>query len=112
MLYEVITNYSGCDQYQAIVYKKSKIQLVSASLMTNAGSSYDWSSGRYPVLYSVNLLAGATTVPVSFVNIHAKAMGDATSYSRRKSASESLKLLLDGSTYNTKKVIVLRNNFV
>lgn len=101
------TNYSGCDQYQAIVYKTSKVRLVSASLITDGGSSSDWSGGRFPVLYNVNLLAGGTEIPVSFVNIHAKAMGDATSYSRRKSASESLKLLLDGSIYNTKKVILL-----
>ena len=97
----------NCDQNLAIVYRKSKVQFVSASLMTNAGSSYNWSSGRFPVLYNLNLIAGTNTIPVALINIHAKAMGDESSYSRRKAASESLKALLDGSTYNTKNVILL-----
>ena len=97
----------NCDQNQAIVYRKSKVQLVSATLMSNAGSSYNWSSGRFPVLYNLNLIAGTNTIPVALINIHAKATGDESSYSRRKAASESLKALLDGSTYNTKNVILL-----
>lgn len=97
----------NCDQNLAIVYRKSKVQFVSASLMTNAGSSYNWSSGRFPVLYNLNLIAGTNTIPVALINIHAKAMGDESSYSRRKAASESLKTLLDGSIYNTKNVILL-----
>jgi len=97
----------NCAQNQGIVYKKARVQLVSASLITNGGASYDWSSGRYPAQYNVNLLVNGTNVPVSFINIHAKAMSDATSYARRKSASEALKTLLDGSTYTDKKVILL-----
>ncbi|MDX9918823.1 MAG: choice-of-anchor J domain-containing protein [Paludibacter sp.] len=97
----------NCDQNQAIVYRKSKVQLVSATLMSNAGGSYNWSSGRFPVLYNLNLIAGTNTIPVALINIHAKAMGDETSYSRRKAASESLKALLDGSTYNSKNVVLL-----
>lgn len=97
----------NCDQNQAIVYRKSKVQLVSASLMTNAGTSYNWSSGRFPVLYNLNLIAGTSTIPVALINIHAKATGDESSYSRRKAASESLKTLLDGSSFNTKNVILL-----
>ncbi len=98
---------SNCDQNQAIVYRKSKVQLVSASLLSAAGSSYDWSGGRYPVLYNVNLVAGTNLIPVALINVHAKAMSDETSYTRRKSASVSLKALLDGSAYNSKNVIVL-----
>jgi endonuclease/exonuclease/phosphatase family metal-dependent hydrolase len=97
----------NCDQNQAIVYKKSKVELVSASLMRDAGSSYNWSSGRFPALYNLNLVAGTNTIPVALINIHAKAMSDETSYSRRKAASESLKTLLDGNTYNQKNVILL-----
>lgn len=103
----VASGSDNCGQNQALIYKKSKIQLVSAAYITDGGSSYDWSSGRYPVLYSINLLVGGNTVPVSLINIHAKAMSDATSYTRRRNASTALKTLLDGSTYNTKKIVLL-----
>ena len=98
---------SNCSQNQGIIYKKSKVQLVSSSLLTASGASYDWSSGRYPVLYNVNLVVGSNLVPVSFINVHSKAMSDADSYARRKNASVALKTLLDGTTYNTKKIVVL-----
>jgi endonuclease/exonuclease/phosphatase family metal-dependent hydrolase len=103
----VASGSDNCGQNQALIYKKSKVQLVSAAYITDGGSSYDWSSGRYPVLYSINLLVGGNVVPVSLINIHSKAMSDATSYSRRKNASLALKTLLDGSVYNTKKVVLL-----
>jgi len=97
----------NCSQNQGIVYKKSKIQLVNSSLITNGGSSYNWSNGRYPALYNVNLTVGNQQVPITFVNIHAKAQADEESYARRKNASIGLKNLLDGNAYNTKKVIVI-----
>lgn len=98
----------NCDQNQGIIYKKSRIQLTSSSLVTTGGTSYNWSSGRYPALYNVSFIVSAgSSVPVSLFNIHAKAMSDTTSYNRRKAASVSLKSLLDGSTYNTKNVIIL-----
>ncbi len=97
----------NCDQNQAIVFKKSKVRFVNATLMRDAGSSYNWSSGRFPVLYNLNLVAGANIIPLSLINIHAKAMSDETSYARRKAASESLKTLLDGNSYNSKNVVLL-----
>jgi hypothetical protein len=110
----VPVNTGDCNQRQAIIYKKSKVQLVSASEMLNGNAAqgnsyyYNWSSGRYPALYNVNLIAGSTLIPVSLVNIHAKAEdGNPTSYTRRKGGSEGLKALLDGSNYNTKNVIVI-----
>lgn len=105
---EIIPSSIGnCYQNQGVIYKKAKVKLVSASLLTDGGSSYDWSSGRFPVFYEVNLLVGGNVVPVSFINIHAKAMDDPTSYNRRKNASQGLKALLDGSMYNTKRVVLL-----
>ena len=101
------TTNDNCGQNEGIIYKKSKVQLVSSSLITTGGSSYNWSSGRFPVLYNVNLLVDGNEIPVSFINIHAKAMSDATSYSRRKGASEGLKTLLDGSTFNTTRIVLL-----
>ena len=97
----------NCSQSQGIVYKKSKVQLVNSSLINNGGSSYNWSSGRYPALYNVNFMVGNSVIPISLINIHAKAMGDETSYSRRVGASISLKALLDGSTYNTNRIVLL-----
>lgn len=99
-------DYSNCGQNQAIIYKKSKIQLVNASLITNGGSYYNWSSGRYPALYNLLLLTGENPVPVSLINIHAKASSDASSYERRQGASTGLKALLDGSDFNTKAIIL------
>jgi hypothetical protein len=73
-------NNGNCYQNQGIVYKNTKVQLANASLITNSGSSYNWSSGRYPVLYQINFIAGNNIVPVSLINIHAKAYSDETSY--------------------------------
>jgi endonuclease/exonuclease/phosphatase family metal-dependent hydrolase len=104
-------NNSNCSQNQGIIYKKSKVQFVSHSLMTNAGSSVSWSSGRFPALYELNLLAGNNTVPLSVVNIHAKASVDAATatedLARRKDASVSLKALLDGSSWDGKNVLFI-----
>ena len=98
---------TNCSQNQGVIYRKSKVQFVNSSLITNGGSYSDWSSGRYPALYNLNFTVGDATVPVSFINIHAKAYSDESSYLRRESASEGLKTLLDGSSYNTKNIILL-----
>ena len=110
----VPSNTGDCNQRQGIIYKKSKVQLVSSLELNNGNTAqgnsyyYNWSSGRYPALYNVNLVAGNTLVPVSFVNIHAKAEdGDAMSYTRRLGGSEALKTLLDGASYNTKNLIII-----
>lgn len=103
-----------CNQRQGIIYKKSKVQFVSALEMNSGRASqgnsynYNWSGGRFPALYNVNLVAGNTLIPISLVNIHAKAEdGNAMSYTRRKGASESLKTILDGTNYNTKNLIII-----
>lgn len=108
------SNTGECNQRQGIIYKKSKVQLLSASEMSNGNGAqgnsyhYNWSSGRYPALYNVNLVAGGTLIPVSLVNIHAKAEdGNAMSHTRRMGASEALKATLDGTNYNTKNVIII-----
>lgn len=109
----VPTSTDACDQRQGIIYKKSKVQFVSAALMNSGNSAqgntyyFNWSSGRYPALYDVNFIAGNLSVPVSIVNIHAKAEdNDAMSYTRRLGASQALKTILDGTNYNTKNLII------
>ncbi|MEZ0005425.1 endonuclease/exonuclease/phosphatase family metal-dependent hydrolase [Flavobacterium sp. 28YEA47A] len=103
-----------CDQRQGIIYKKARVQFVSASQLSSGNSAqgnsyyFNWSNGRYPALYNVNLVSGTTLVPVSLVNIHAKAEdGNATSYTRRLGASQALKTILDGSAYNSKNLILI-----
>ncbi|MGK4568354.1 hypothetical protein [Flavobacterium sp. 3HN19-14] len=83
-------NTDECDQRQAIIYKKAKVQFVSASQLSSGGASqgnsyyYNWTSGRFPALYNLNLLAGNNVIPVAVINIHAKAEDDvAASYTRR-----------------------------
>lgn len=105
---------NDCEQRQAIIYKKAKVQLVSAAQLSSGpaaqGNSYyyNWSSGRFPALYKVNLISGSNIVPVSIVNVHAKAEdGNAASYTRRLGGSEGLKTILDGATYNTQNVVFL-----
>lgn len=101
------SSYDNCGQNQGIIYKKSKIQLVNSSSITNGGTYSNWSSGRYPILYTLSFIVGTSSIQVSMINIHAKAMSDETSYNKRKGASEGLKTLLDGTTFNTKNVIII-----
>lgn len=102
----VTNNNDNCTQNVALIYKKTRVEFVGSSTLTSAGTSYNWAS-RYPIRTDLRLLVGNTPVPVSFINIHAKAMGDESSYARRKAASESLKALLDGDSYNTKRVVLM-----
>lgn len=107
----VPVNTGECTQRQGIIYKKDKVQLVSSSQLSSGSGSYNynWSGGRFPALYNLNLItANGTPVPVSIVNIHAKAEDDnASSYTRRQGASDALKIILDGTNYNAKNVIVI-----
>ena len=111
----IVPNNTGdCYQRQAIIYKKAKVQFVNALEISSGNAAqggsynYNWSGGRYPALYNVNLIAGNNLIPVSLVNIHAKAEdNNASSYTRRKGASEALKATLDDANYNTNNLIVI-----
>ncbi|SCY07286.1 T9SS-dependent choice-of-anchor J family protein [Flavobacterium caeni] len=103
-----------CDQRQAIIFKKSRVQFVGSVQLSSGNAAqgnsyyYNWSSGRYPSVYNVNLVAGTTLVPLTLVNIHAKAEdGSAMAYTRRLGGSEGLKTILDGANYNTKNVVLV-----
>ncbi|NHM07319.1 T9SS type A sorting domain-containing protein [Flavobacterium sp. CYK-4] len=105
---------NDCDQRQGIIYKKARVQFVSASQLSNGNASqgnsysYNWTNGRFPALYNVNLISGNASVPLSLINIHAKAEdGTAMSYTRRLGGSIGLKGILDGASYNTKNLIIL-----
>lgn len=104
-----------CSQNQGIIYRKSKVQLINSQLLENGSSAegnsyyYNWTSGRYPALYNVNIkLSNNEQFPITLINIHAKAEdGAAMSYIRRKGASISLKEILDDERYNSKNVIII-----
>ena len=97
----------NCGQNQGILYKKSKINFLNDALLKNAGSDYNWSGGRVPILYNVNFVVESSKIPVSFINIHAKSASDEGSYARRRDASISLKQFIDGSAYSTKRMVVI-----
>jgi len=110
----VPSNTGDCNQRQGIIYKKAKVQYVSSIEMSSGSASqgntyrYNWSGGRYPALYNVNLVAGTTLIPVSIVNIHAKAEDNqAMSYTRRLGGAEGLKTILDGANYNMKNIVII-----
>lgn len=103
-----------CDLRQAIIYKKNRVQFLSAQLLNNGNAAqgnswyYNWSGGRFPAVFNLNFLSGNTIVPVSVVNIHAKAEdGQPSSYTRRLGASQALKTLLDGANYNNRNLILI-----
>lgn len=110
----VVTDQDECNQRQAIIYKKATVQFVSSSQLNSGNQSqgnsysYNWSNGRFPAVYNVNLVVGNNLIPYTLINIHAKAEdGYAISYTRRKGGAEALKTILDGNTYNTKNLILL-----
>lgn len=110
----VPSNTGECNQRQAIIYKKAKVELVNSLQLNNGNASptgsysYNWSGGRFPAVYNVNFKAGNVLVPVSLVNIHAKAEdNNASSYQRRQGGATALKTILDGANYNTKNVIII-----
>ncbi len=105
---------ADCQQRQGIIYKKSRVQFVAAAELNSGNDAqgnsyyYNWSSGRFPALYQVKLIAGGNLVPVFLVNLHAKAEDDnPMSYTRRLGGSEGLKTILDGPNYNSKNLMVI-----
>ncbi len=102
-----------CGQNQGIVYNTDYVEFQNSLLLNSEinGQDYDfrynWSNGRYPVVYNVNVIDNDESIPLTLVNIHAKAHADETSYTRRKGGSQGLKHILDGEEYNTKNVVII-----
>ncbi|MDR1023757.1 MAG: endonuclease/exonuclease/phosphatase family protein [Prevotellaceae bacterium] len=108
----VIHNPSSCVQSEAIVFKRSRATLTAEPvLMSNAGSYSAWASGRYPVEFSFDINTGGYTVPITLINLHAKAYSDRTSYERRVEASRGLKALLDSSSYYSAQNLIVLGDF-
>ncbi|MBF6608859.1 MAG: choice-of-anchor J domain-containing protein [Flavobacterium sp.] len=103
-----------CNQRQGIIYKKSKVQFLnsfqlSSGIPAQGGSyTYNWSNGRFPAVYNLDLITENSTISIYLVNIHAKAEdGQVSSYARRMGASHALKTILDGSDFSTENVVVI-----
>lgn len=109
---------SNCGQNQGVLFKKEKISLASSMLLSTGKASlgntyrYNWSSGRFPAIYNLNIKYGEEDIPFIVVNIHAKATTSSSSdpkddYIRRKGGADALKTTLDGSSYNSKNVVII-----
>jgi endonuclease/exonuclease/phosphatase family metal-dependent hydrolase len=107
--YVVPHNPASCTQSEAIVYRKSRVTLAGTPLlMSNAGDHQAWSSGRYPVEFKLEVnISGSRYIPITLINLHAKAYADLASYERRAQASQGLKALLDSTGYSSQNLIVL-----
>jgi len=105
-------------QSQGIIYKTDKVQYVSSSFVThdtngdgvvNSSDAFytNWSSGRFPVLYNVNLVVGEELFPLAFLNIHAKALPDLDGYTRRVAGLAELKPVLDAEPHSSSNLVML-----
>jgi hypothetical protein len=99
-------------QKEAFVYKTSLFSNVTTRPLVNAApgtTSYNnWSSGRYPFLFTANLTMNCVTEKVNFVLIHAKANTSptATAYARRQAAANELHDTLQ-AYFAAEKVVIL-----
>ncbi len=85
-------NYSQV-QKTAFIFKTSTVDSLDSHLVTDAGSSYDWANGRYPLEFTFNAKVNGKNKLIYAYVIHAKASTSdpATDYSRRVAAAAALK---------------------
>jgi endonuclease/exonuclease/phosphatase family metal-dependent hydrolase len=98
------TYYSSAEQKVGLLYKSSVATVQSAKIIL---TGYDYQfAGRPPLEVAMNVTVNGTSSNIIVIVLHAKALGDGASYSRRQNASNALKSYLD-STYPTQKVFVI-----
>ena len=95
-------------QKTAFIYKTSTIDSLDSKLVTDAGSSYDWANGRYPLEFTFNAKINGDNKLIYAYVIHAKASTNdpSTDYTRRVDAAAALKKYLD-QNHPKDNVIVL-----
>ncbi|MEJ7820701.1 MAG: Ig-like domain-containing protein [Chitinophagaceae bacterium] len=103
-------------QKLAFVYKTATFKnIVTRPLINNqnvSSTSYNnWSSGRYPFLFTADVTLNCVTKRVNFVLIHGKANTSptATSYARRQAAANELRDTLN--TYFPNDNIIILGDF-
>jgi len=83
-------------QKTAYIYKTSVVDSLSAAFIsTNWSQSSSWASGRYPYEFIVRATINGESKTLYLLNIHAKALSDFESYTRRFNDIAELKELLD-----------------
>lgn len=82
-------------QKTAFLFKRATVDSLSSGLLTAGQDSYKWANGRYPLEFHFNAAIDGESREVYAYAIHAKAMGDSESYTRRTGASEDLKAYFD-----------------
>lgn len=92
------TYYTAGEQKVGVIYKTDSASVQSAQLILTA-NAYEF-GGRPPLEVKLNLAIGGTTLEVYFITMHAKAMSDLDSYTRRLNGSNALKSYLDTTRAN------------
>ncbi|HEY5934169.1 MAG TPA: lamin tail domain-containing protein [Kofleriaceae bacterium] len=95
--------YSVREQKVGILFKSDVIEVQSARLVATA-ESYQF-GGRPPLEVELTATIGETSMSFVLIVLHAKAMGDSASYTRRLRGSIALAEFLDG-TRATDRVVI------
>lgn len=105
-------------QKEAFVYKTSVFSNIDTTALLSMGVNTaadlsnpdynNWSSGRYPFMFTADVTLGATTKRIHFIAVHAKANTSptVTSYNRRKAGADNLHTYLN-NTFPTDNIVIL-----
>ena len=85
--------YSADEQKVALIYRTSKVTVISAQLILTT-SNYDF-AGRPPLEVHVRVAGNGVTRDLYVIVLHMKALADSFSYDRRVAAGASLKMYLE-----------------
>lgn len=96
--------YGAAEQKLALVYRTSKVSVLSAQLILTT-SNFDF-AGRPPLEVRLRIAGNGVSRELYVIVLHMKAFGDVDSYDRRLAASNSLKQYLD-STRAADSVMVI-----
>jgi len=94
------------EQQTAYLFKSSIVDSLDSGELREGQDSFDWASGRFPLFFEFDATIGETTQRITSYNFHAKALGDRSSYNRRKNAAASLKEFLDDSKSNDNLIVL------
>lgn len=107
-----LTNFSQT-QKTGYIYRVGVIDSVDSRLISDGQSSYDW-AGRLPYKFVFDAIIQEDTTRFYSYNLHAKAIGNESSWIRRNNASGQLESYLETNRTEDEYVIILGdfNDFV